>query len=82
LIRSSSILQERSEQDRPQALAARPRPLLGRSAGFAVFAGLVIPYALCILPIPSPTRELRFLVREAALETLQTPQTLHCGAQC
>src|SRR5262249_18999731 len=28
-----------------------------------------IPYAFCILPIRSPTRELRFLVREAALET-------------
>jgi hypothetical protein len=38
-----------------------------------VFAGLVIPYAFCILPIPSPTWKLRFLVREAALETLQTP---------
>jgi hypothetical protein len=44
------------------------------------FAGFVIRYPFCILLIPGLTWELRFLVREAALETLQTPANPAPGA--
>jgi hypothetical protein len=57
--------------------ASAVTPCPGGLQGLQVFAGFVIPCPFCILLIPSPIWEFRFLVREAALETLQIPSNPH-----
>ena len=43
------------------------------------FAGLVIPYAFCILPIPSPTWRLLILKAKRGQKPCKHLQTLHRG---
>jgi hypothetical protein len=64
-------------RERSQSMPSRP--CRGGLQGLQMFAGFVIRYPFCIFLIPTSTWELRFLVREAALETLQIPSNPALG---